>query len=350
MPFERDLDQMTMPELPSRPGTEPIPVPEVPRGDIVKDDPTGVVSVRGKEGTSSGLWIAFAIVFLALAGGAGWWLMKSKGNGVTADVPTGEPPTQRGAPTAGDQRPTVANGSATTAPVAAATATGDGDETDVLDEGLTASGKVELVVTTRPRGATGALANGKQSGMSPMRFEGLDPARPHDIIVSHPGYRTVKLTLDPEQPSPHQVQLEKLALVLKIESAPPGATLIINDRTFGTTPVEAELTGALAAASVWRVSLRKSGFRQYDAELLADTGFKDTGDRLVREFFVTLTPRPYVRPTQPRESTDDKEWPALDDNNEVNELTEGNPDSPAAPGLFDNPYRTAVEEITGVGQ
>ena len=144
-------------------------------------------------------------------------------------------------------------------------------------------------VRTTPKGATAELVDGAQEGPTPMTFE-LDESKSHRIRISHPGYITQELTVDPAGPAPERVTLETAPWLFRLTSTPADAVVYINGRRVpGSTPTEMELPPGWEKKRQFKVSFRLVGYEKLD--IMVDNAFQAESDAMVQSVAGTLVER-----------------------------------------------------------
>jgi serine/threonine protein kinase len=97
-----------------------------------------------------------------------------------------------------------------------------------------------LLVTSDPPGVPVTL-DGSPTGMvTPAAIEGVQLYRPHEVQVSDKGLRTASETLQPrwgQMVRRVHFKIQSSIGSLVVESEPPGATLVIDDKPAGVTPM-----------------------------------------------------------------------------------------------------------------
>ena len=109
---------------------------------------------------------------------------------------------------------------------------------------------------TTPPGAR-VRAGGRYYGLTPL-VASL-PCGPVEISLSYRRYKTVekKMTLRAEKPVEMKLALERPRHQIKIVSQPGGATVSLNGRRVGKTPLSLTVPGY----SRLEVEMRRAGFR-----------------------------------------------------------------------------------------
>jgi hypothetical protein len=96
-----------------------------------------------------------------------------------------------------------------------------------------------VLVTSEPPGLAIALDGAKTSLTTPAIVEDVVLSRPHSVTLSGPGVREVTVPV-PVSPgtlvSRVHARLESTLGAITVESEPPGATVVVDDRPAGTTP------------------------------------------------------------------------------------------------------------------
>src|SRR5690606_13498534 len=148
-----------------------------------------------RDGGSSLPWIAAAARILVVAGIAGVWYLRDRGEPTADQEEVPAPATE-----------TAAGEGPTEAPATAAAAT------DPAPDQPTG---VEAVVRSTPEGATAELVGEDQSGPTPMTFKGLEEGKSYTVRVSRAGFvtREIELVAGKEVPP---VELAAKPVVLRV--------------------------------------------------------------------------------------------------------------------------------------
>jgi hypothetical protein len=97
-----------------------------------------------------------------------------------------------------------------------------------------------VVVTSEPEGLEVSLDGRPAAGATPAVIEGVLLSRPHSVTFSGPGVREVTV---PVPRTPGQLvarvhaRLESSLGAITVESVPPGAEIVLDDRPAGRTPL-----------------------------------------------------------------------------------------------------------------
>ena len=121
----------------------------------------------------------------------------------------------------------------------------------------------DISLTTLPAGATIAI-DAEDVGTTPDTFEALDGER--RLTVSNTGFKTVERTLTVEAGVSQQLpdlMLEKADGRLSLTSAPSGASVTVDGRYLGLTPLDVKLP----PANDVRLTLTKAGFNAVSRSL-----------------------------------------------------------------------------------
>ncbi len=97
-----------------------------------------------------------------------------------------------------------------------------------------------LVITSEPPGAEVTLDGARLSQVTPAVVEGVPLSRSHEVALGGPGVRTVTLPVEPVPGSLVRrvhASLETALGSLSVESQPAGATVEVDGRKVGRTPV-----------------------------------------------------------------------------------------------------------------
>jgi serine/threonine-protein kinase len=126
-------------------------------------------------------------------------------------------------------------------------------------------GQAALQILTEPPGALVTIDGDAQEGRTPLTVDNLSVGLPHRVVVELPGYsRESKEVSLPEDVGMETLNLElrrldeqPVSAMVKVTSAPPGATVIIDSsETAHTTPAEIEVEPGAEIA----VSARLKGY------------------------------------------------------------------------------------------
>ncbi len=94
-----------------------------------------------------------------------------------------------------------------------------------------------LTLTSDPSGAT-VIIDGKNVGTTPLNKYELTPGQ-HTVVLTKDGYqnKTITVTINPGKETTKSVTLTQLNGYLTLTSEPSGATVIIDGKNVGTTPL-----------------------------------------------------------------------------------------------------------------
>jgi uncharacterized protein (TIGR02266 family) len=243
--------------------------------------------------------LAAAALVVIIGGGALY--MVTRGDGSTAPNPdptaVENPGPTAVQPPVTPQQPAVA---AVAPDARAAGTTGAEPEIVFEDEPEVPVETVSIEVRSTPPGATAALVDGDQSGPTPMAFA-VDKSKKHRVRISHPGFASQEIELDPAGPKPAPVTLAPVPWVLHMESTPPAATIYVEGkRVLGHTPNEFALPLGWEKRKHFKISFRLPGYEKLD--ILVDNTFQAQGEAMVQTVQGTLvkaTVRPRPQPTPP---------------------------------------------------
>jgi serine/threonine protein kinase len=96
-----------------------------------------------------------------------------------------------------------------------------------------------LLVTSEPPGAE-AVLDGRQIGSTPAVVEGVLLWKPHELVVRSPGAKEYTLALEPQAGIAYRrvhAELVNALGALRVESVPAGASVRLDGRSVGTTPI-----------------------------------------------------------------------------------------------------------------
>ncbi len=129
---------------------------------------------------------------------------------------------------------------------------------------LTPETRGHLVVATDPPGAQISV-DGAPRGVGPAKGRGLLVANlkvgRHSVVARKPGYEVrdpVMVSVRAGRRSHVTLRLKRLPASLKVFSSPPGATVQLDGKLRGKTPV---VLGNLVSGKKYRVSLTKAGYQ-----------------------------------------------------------------------------------------
>jgi hypothetical protein len=97
-----------------------------------------------------------------------------------------------------------------------------------------------LLVTSEPAGVPVTLDGTPTGATTPAAIEGVQLYRPHEVQVGDKGLRTASETLQPrwgQMVRRVHFKIQSTIGALIIESDPPGAALVFDDKPAGVTPV-----------------------------------------------------------------------------------------------------------------
>jgi uncharacterized protein (TIGR02266 family) len=240
-----------------------------------------------------GLVLAAVAILLLVGAGALYMLTRDRAPTApeTAEVPA--PPVTDPAPPVPDQPSTNPTGPDTVAAAAAPDAAPAAAVEDPViemepDEPAVPVETVQLEVRSVPPGATASLVDGDQSGPTPMKFA-LDKSKKHRVRVSHPGFASQEIELDPARPQPARVTLAPMPWIVKFESTPPKAFVYVDGRrVVGETPNEFQLPAGWEKKKHFKISFRLPHHQKLD--LVVDPAFEAEGEAMVQTVRGTLVP------------------------------------------------------------
>jgi len=87
-------------------------------------------------------------------------------------------------------------------------------------------------------------------------------------VVKRDCYAAVTVEVDAANPQPVEAKLKALPRVLKVETTPPGATVLLDGKAMGAAPRELRLSGDPSKSHT--VAAKKTGFTQAEQTLGAD--------------------------------------------------------------------------------
>jgi uncharacterized protein (TIGR02266 family) len=264
---------------------------------------TGTEGVGGEKRSSFLPLLAAAVLVLIIGGGALYMYtggdvlsLFTRGDGTT---PQSTDPTVAQNPAPTPVEPPVTPPQPATAganPDAGAAAAGGEPEIVFEDEPEVPVETVSVQVRSTPPGATAALVDGDQSGPTPMTFT-VDKSKKHRVRISHPGFASQEIEVDPARPKPASVTLAPTPWVLRLESTPPGATVYVDGRrVVGHTPNEFALPRGSERRRQFKISFRLPGYDKLD--IVVDNAFQAEGEAMVQAVQGTLAKR--VAPVRPR--------------------------------------------------
>lgn len=126
----------------------------------------------------------------------------------------------------------------------------------------------DVVLTTAPAGAQ-LLVDGEAAGTTPLNTEILEGER--RLLLKLPGYKAWQQTLTLEAGDKIElppIQLEKADGLVMLSSAPAGASVTLNGKYQGSTPLEL----ALAPGQAYQVTLFKDGFKPANKRFTVKSG------------------------------------------------------------------------------
>jgi serine/threonine-protein kinase len=126
-----------------------------------------------------------------------------------------------------------------------------------------------LEVSSDPVGAL-VIVDGVERGRSPLLLPEIAPG-PHTVGVRLEGYAAAELRVElppGRNPVPLRFSLTPVAGILRVRSEPPGASVEVDGKAVGATPLE-ELA---VPAGVHRVEVKREGFRPWSQEIEARAG------------------------------------------------------------------------------
>jgi uncharacterized protein (TIGR02266 family) len=269
---------------------------------------TGTERVPAKKSSSVGLLLAAVAILLLVSAGALYMFRPDLFpiGPQTAEVPTPPATDPTAAPGTNPPPPvpdqpstnpdTVAAAAAPDAAPAAAVEAPEPEieieiEPDEPEQPAAPAAPVETVrleVRSVPPGATASLIDGDQSGPTPMKFA-LDKSKKHRVRVSHPGFASQEIELDPARPQPARVTLAPVPWVLKFESTPPKAFVYVDGRrVVGETPNEFQLPADWTKKKHFKVSFRLPHHQKLD--IVVDRAFAAEGEAMVQIVRGALVP------------------------------------------------------------
>jgi formylglycine-generating enzyme required for sulfatase activity len=149
-----------------------------------------------------------------------------------------------------------------------------------------------LAVTSEPAGAA-VTVDGRYRGATPLEVE-VASGRAHEVMVARPGYETVtrSVAIGKRGSATLRIELEQRTGVVRVESEPDGAELLVDGAPRGAANQELTLP-----AVPHRIEVRKAGFAPFVTEVTPRPGLP----QLVRARL--LTPRQAVLAATPRTVT-----------------------------------------------
>jgi TonB family protein len=139
----------------------------------------------------------------------------------------------------------------------------------MLRDQLPLGASAALEVASDPLGAE-VTVDGVERGRSPLTLAGIT-AGPHIVGVRLAGYSSAELRVDlpaGRNPVPLRFALTPVAGLLQVRSEPSGATVEVDGRPAGLTPLE-ELS---LPAGLHRVEVKREGYRAWSQDLEAKAG------------------------------------------------------------------------------
>jgi len=306
-------DQDKPPKSAATISKQPAPKPSAAR-DTALDEEAEAADEPRRSG-ASGYLIGVAAVLLI--GGLGyWWTTRDKGGKPAAGKPAAgaaiEPSAKlpSAAPHDEGDSPRSVRSEAPEAP----------DPSDVASDDHAAPAAAEVfaaTVTTKPAGATVELIGTDESGPAPMTFEGLDKASKQLVLVSHPGFMSKEVPLDPHATAPLRVTLEAKPRLIRVETIPDGAVVYVEGRHVKgkVTPLEAQISARLLRRKKFKVAIRKPGFAKLNVWVPVAEGWLEETDAIVFNLEGKLADAPPPprrvgrRPPPPSEPPADGETP-----------------------------------------
>ncbi|GAB4570564.1 MAG: hypothetical protein Tsb0020_25450 [Haliangiales bacterium] len=160
---------------------------------------------------------------------------------------------------------------------------------------------VEVQIRTTPRGATVEVIDGDQTGPTPITLS-LDKSRSHRVRISHPGYLSQELDIDPATPKVPWISLQPTPWRLTLSSTPDSAFVYVDGRRVpGVTPVDFDLPSGWEKKRRWKISFRLPGYEKLN--LLVTPDFTQQGEVMVQSIEGTMVKRtapPPPPPPQPK--------------------------------------------------
>ncbi len=162
---------------------------------------------------------------------------------------------------------------------------------------------VEVQIRTTPRGATVEVIDGDQTGPTPIELS-LDKSRSHRVRISHPGYLSQELDIDPATPKVPWISLQPTPWRLTLSSTPDNAFVYVDGRRVpGVTPVDFDLPSGWEKKRRWKISFRLPGYEKLNLQVTPD--FTQQGEVMVQSIEGTMVertapPPPPPPPPQPR--------------------------------------------------
>lgn len=162
--------------------------------------------------------------------------------------------------------------------------------------------RVPVLLRTVPAGATAELIDGDQDGATPLTLK-IPEDRRSRVRISHPGYVTQEVELDPRKRRPSRVKLAAEPWVLQFSSEPEGARVYVDGRRVpGKTPNELVLTQSMRSKQRLKISMRVSGHEKLDISFLTSE-LEREGTSMVGVVEGTLVKaKAPVRPRRPRDN------------------------------------------------
>lgn len=292
--------------------------------------------------------LAAAALVLILGGGALYmymgrdWVMALIGvptavepeqNPVAVAVTPPPEPVTPPEPTTGPEPTNTAVAAATPDAGAAAGTTGDEPEIVFEDEPEVPVETVSIQVRSTPPGATAALVDGDQSGPTPMKLA-VDKSKKHRVRISHPGFVSQEIEIDPARPKPALVTLAPIPWIVRMESTPPKALTYVDGRhATGHTPNELKLLPGWEKKKHFKVSFRLPGYEKLD--IVVDNAFQPEGETMVQTVQGTLVKsvapaRPTSQPDRPRRPPGDQATPPPDGTGDGQQPPAGDGQQPPA--------------------
>src|SRR5262249_39655967 len=127
-----------------------------------------------------------------------------------------------------------------------------------------AASRGSIAISSTPPGATievDGVARGT-TGSDPLLLDGLTADEKYKVVARRAGYEeAVELVTPHKEPTPIQFVLKPLAATLIVSSTPSGATLYLDGKEVGPTPVP---LAQLSPGSEHAVRLTKNGWNDLE--------------------------------------------------------------------------------------
>lgn len=119
-------------------------------------------------------------------------------------------------------------------------------------------GSCRVRIESRPPGAA-VMIDGQAAGTAPVEVKGILCGHPIVVLAGKPQYEMWQKTVTTREGDEAVVvaALRRPRTVLRIESTPPGATVLLNHKDIGITPLTTEVSAFTTAL----LTLRKAGYR-----------------------------------------------------------------------------------------